>query len=166
MSSWIDVVDTAIKIGFGATIAGFFSIYRDKHISKKEKDKFLLSEEYQQLKQTIMLIAEYSDCLRACSVSIDGNHQTKFDAMWPVISKLSVAITNLIYLDLNESAKLLKQYNNDVEAYIGEVQKHIIDTGGDSYQNRLEPTYGSLVIKYETIITNISSEFRAKPTSL
>lgn len=166
MSEWINVVDTAIKIGLGAGVAGAFSIYRDKHLSKKERSKFLLTEEYQQLKETIKLIAEYQDCFRICAVSQDKNYQTKFEAIWPQISKLSVAITNLLYLELKESCALLKQYNSSIEAYVGSVQQHIIDTGGDGYQNRLEPLYGSLVSQYEKLIEKISNEFNEKQKNL
>lgn len=166
MSEWVNVVDTAIKIGLGAGIAGVFSIYRDKHLSKKERSKFILTEEYQQLKDTVRLIAEYQDCFRVCAVSTERCWQTKFERMWPEISKISVAITNLLYLDLKEPYKLLKQYNNLIEAYIGAVQKYIIDTGGDEQQNRLEPMYSNLVSKYEKLIENISNEFRQKQESL
>lgn len=162
MTTWVDVADTAIKIGLGALLAGGFSIFRDIGISKRDTEKFLLHEEYQVIKDVLEKLSLFHDQFRKCSVSQETNWEKKFEPLWESISDISSVITKLLYLDLLESKEKLISYHSSCEAYIGTVQKHMLDTGGDKYQNRLEPIYGSVVSMYEELVKNISKEFHAK----
>jgi hypothetical protein len=166
MVTWIEVVDSAVKIGLGALIAGVFAVYRDTTVSKSERKKFYLNEEHLTLKETIKLVSEFQDTFRKCVVSTDSNIQTKFEAMWSEISKLTTAVTNLLYLELESSHKALISYNSAVESYIGDVQSNIQKTGGDKYQNRLEPHYQNLVNQYEGLIKKIATDFKGKENGL
>lgn len=165
MATWIEVVDSAVKIGLGALIAGGFAMYRDASLSKNERQKFYLNEEYKTLKETIKLVSEYQDTFRRCAVSTDSNSTTKFSEMWLEISKLTTAVTNLLYLGLESSHKSLISLNSSVESYIGSVQLHIKKTGGDQGQNRLEPSYQSIVNQYEDLIKEIAREHRNRDLS-
>ena len=89
MTTWVDVADTAIKIGLGALLAGGFSIFRDIGISKRDTEKFLLHEEYQVVKDALEKLSLFHDQFRKCSVSQEPNWEKKFEPLWESISDIS-----------------------------------------------------------------------------
>jgi hypothetical protein len=59
---WIDVADTAVKIGLGALITGFFTFVGVKFSKKSEMNKFSLEHKTKLLEELSGNIEEYFSC--------------------------------------------------------------------------------------------------------
>jgi len=71
-TEWIDVADTAVKIGLGALITGFFTYLGIKLTKNSEKQKFLLEHKVKMLEQISEDIESYFRALDSYTAKVAG----------------------------------------------------------------------------------------------
>lgn len=158
MITWLEIVDTAIKIGLGAMIAGGFSFLKDKMQEKKEKRRFYLERNHQIILSVSGKISEFHEQFRNCVTNKIQDPRVKFEVMWSKIGLITEAGTYLLFLGLEDSHKMLISYINKCEEYIG-LSEQMIIRGADGYQNRVEPQYQELVDFYGSLIKLLKIDF-------
>jgi|GEM_PF-4304812 len=158
MATWLEIVDTAVKIGLGAIIAGGFAFIKDKTQEKKEKRKFYLEQNHKIILSVTEKISAFHEEFRHCATNQVQDPQAKFATMWNHIKLATEASTYLLFLGLETSQKKFISYINKCEDYIGKSQEKIINDS-DDYQNRVEPQYREIINSYEELIKSLKADF-------
>lgn len=160
--AWIELIDTAIKIGLGAIVGGGFSIWTFKLQAKDKNNKFFLEKEYGLILESLENIYHFHEQFRKCVVSYEKNWEVKFEPMWGVIHHISYTITKLNFLGMPELASQTNGYLSSCEQYIRNVQLEMRDGCGDKNQNKIEPAYSDIIQQYKNITRLMNKQFKDK----
>lgn len=128
----IEVLDTAIKIGFGALITGIASHYLAKNSHERELSKLALTRRLDSLEQVTEKAEAHFSAWRRYSSSLGGIYSGRnppspnfSDTQWKRIRErdrafldsrdgMSLAVARLRLLGLTDAADLVNSYNKAV----------------------------------------------------
>ncbi|MFZ6040313.1 hypothetical protein ACOV11_07340 [Vibrio natriegens] len=132
------VVDSAVKIGLGALIAGVFSqmsatrqFKRDMLKKSKEDSQALIKELALSLENSSIATTKLASMLRqkiyhgllVDEISITMYHEVIVESQ----SHINLAMANAVLLDLNEVHKLLRRYSKTINLMINVIDEGIFD---------------------------------------
>lgn len=71
-TQWINIVDTAVKIGLGSVITGFFTVVGLRYAHKSQQSKYIFEHKIKLLEQISADIEEYFNALASVVTKIAG----------------------------------------------------------------------------------------------
>ncbi len=129
--TWIEVVDSAVKIGLGALIAGTIAFLLSSTQHRNELKKGKVEREFEMLKEVAEKIEAFNQAaLKYWSLSSDWRRRVALDNSIEKPSELTIAQNNFFdsFKELNkaESLLLLFGYNN-ASVKVREYGESIVD---------------------------------------
>ncbi|BFO30623.1 MULTISPECIES: hypothetical protein [Klebsiella] len=174
MTTWVEVVDTAVKIGFGGiiTLAGTFIISKMNHKHEFDKDK---SRRYYDSLESVStqiedmthislrywaLITEWVRNNKQKGLELTEERQeelkkTKLD-LFDNFKNLTVAESKLLLLGLTDTSVALRDYGD----YLKLMRRNYYDGKTDINESDLENVRTTLLYKREVLFDFLSRDYK------
>ncbi|EAX2647736.1 hypothetical protein I8L27_003544 [Salmonella enterica] len=174
MTTWVEVVDTAVKIGLGGiiTLTGTFIISRMNHKHEFNKDKSrryydcleVVSEQIEDMTHVSLrywaLVIEWVRNNEQYGLGLTEKRQeelnkTKSD-LFDQFKNLTVAESKLLLLGLTESSLFLRDYGD----YLKEMRRNYYDGKPNIKESDMEEVRTTLLRKREDLFKSLSSDYK------
>ncbi len=167
--TWIEVIDTAVKIGLGALIAGLTALWRDRLNHKKDVDKQAITIKRELIERISNEFETFWECYRkhfqagfiyyrrAPNEKAFNDLKDTFESVENNTSHLSTAQSLLYLLGVEDLNNLISQFIKKTE----EFSSKVLAMNEDKDWNELQSIHNDALAIRTNLYKELSSAFKS-----